>query len=180
VQLFPDLVLKTDRLTLRALRESDAADVVTGASDAITQRWLPLPRPYTMEHALTFITKLAPGMQAAGHGLVRALESDGAFVGVIDLKRTDWVARVTEIGYWAMPGLRGRGLLTEATAALARWAIEDFSFERVELRIAPENEGSIRVAEKAGFVREGVARSAGFIHDGRVDLAIYSRIRSDR
>ncbi|GLY97984.1 GNAT family protein [Actinoplanes sp. NBRC 103695] len=52
-------------------------------------------------------------------------------------------------------------------------------FERVELRIAPGDTASQRLAAKAGFVREGVARNAGFIHGGRVDLVIHSLVRAD-
>ncbi|WP_156760962.1 GNAT family N-acetyltransferase [Microbacterium karelineae] len=49
----------------------------------------------------------------------------------------------------------------------------------VELRIAPGNAGSLRVAERAGFTREGTARNAGFTDAGRVDLVVYSLIRAD-
>ncbi|GAA0440433.1 N-acetyltransferase [Actinoplanes capillaceus] len=176
---FPDLVLRTDRLVLRELRESDAGDVVAGASDEITQRWLPLPRPYTERHALLLINRLAPGTRATGRGLIRAVEHAGVFAGVIDLKRADWMARSVEIGYWAMPGVRGRGVTTEAVTVLTRWVLHDFGFERVELRAAPGNRASHRVAVKAGFVAEGVARSAGTLRTGRTDLTVYSRIRAD-
>lgn len=154
-------------------------EVVAGSSDEVTQRWLPLPWPYTERHATILVTRLAPAMRVSGHGMVRALEYDGCFAGVIDLKRTDWTARVTEVGYWAMPGFRGLGLATEATSALTTWALEELGFERVELRVPPGNLASNRVAVKAGFVREGVARNAGNLRTGRVDLAVYSRIRSD-
>ena len=110
---------------------------------------------------------------------MRALGYGSELAGVIDLKRTDWVHRETEIGYWAAPGFRGLGLMTEAVAALARWVLGEQGFERAELRAATGNIASARVAVKAGFGYEGVARNAGVIHDGRVDLAIYSMIPSD-
>lgn len=128
------------------------------ASDPVTQTWLPLPNPYTVEDARTWCLDRAPAVRSSGRGLVRAIEADGCLVGSIDLKRTDWVSRVTEIGYWVSPTARGRGVMTEATQILARWVLDDMGFARVELRIAPENVASLRVAEKAGFVREGVAR----------------------
>ncbi|GAA1601205.1 GNAT family N-acetyltransferase [Actinoplanes couchii] len=176
---FPDLDIRTSRLLLRELRETDVPEVVAGASDEVTQRWLPLPWPYTEHHATMFVTRLAPAMRVSGHGTVRALEYDGNFAGVIDLKRTDWTARVTEIGYWTMPGFRGLGLTTEAASAITRWALADLGFERVELRVPPENRASNRVAVKSGFALEGILRNAGQIRAGRVDLAVYSRIRAD-
>lgn len=69
--------------------------------------------------------------------------------------------------------MRGKGLTTAAVVALSRWAL-DSGMERVELRIAPENLASRRVAERAGFHFEGVLRNAGFTHDGRIDLMMFS------
>ncbi|MCI0581976.1 MAG: GNAT family N-acetyltransferase [Chloroflexi bacterium] len=103
----------------------------------------------------------------------------GRLAGVIDLKRTDWRARTTEIGYWAAPWARGRGVIRRAVSRLSRWAIEDLGFLRLEIRVATENIDSQRVAEAAGFVREGVLRNAGYVHAGRVDLIVYSLVDAD-
>ncbi len=46
--------------------------------------------------------------------------------------------------------------------------------ERVELRISSDNEPSLRVAERLGFVREGVLRSLHLKDDVRSDVVIYS------
>ncbi|WP_026125590.1 GNAT family N-acetyltransferase, partial [Nocardiopsis gilva] len=59
-----------------------------------------------------------------------------------------------------------------------RWAI-DQGFERIVLRAATANTGSRRVAEKAGFVFEGIERNAMRLHEGRCDMALYSLIPTD-
>jgi RimJ/RimL family protein N-acetyltransferase len=179
IRTFTDAVLTSTRLTLRPFTESDIDAVLVAATDPVTQAWLPLPQPYLREHAHTWCCDTAPSVRASGRGLVRAVEAAGHLVGSIDLKRTDWASGVTEIGYWTTPSARGGGVMTEATTTLARWVLDVMGFERVELRVAQANAASIRVAEKAGFVREGVARSAGYIRAGRVDLVIYSFIRAD-
>lgn len=69
--------------------------------------------------------------------------------------------------------------MARAVERVTSWMLKEMAFERVELRIAPDNTGSLRVAERAGFVREGTARNAGFTPSGRVDLVIYSRIPTD-
>ena len=69
-----------------------------------------------------------------------------------------------------------------ATAALelvSRWAIDDLRVERLALTAAPDNAASQRVAEKAGFRREGLLRSHLPFRDGRRDSVLFSPLTSD-
>ena len=100
-------------------------------------------------------------------------------VGSISLEETDWRALTSEAGYWVSPWARGCGLATEATRVLADWLLGNQGFERLGLRVATGNTVWQRVAVRAGFKREGVLRNAGFVHAGRVDLAVYSKIGTD-
>ena len=50
---------------------------------------------------------------------------------------------------------------------------------RVVIHCATGNKASQKAAVSAGFIHEGVARSGGFVHSGRVDLAVFSKISSD-
>lgn len=177
--MFPDAIIRTERLTLRPFQESDIDAVQQGGDDPLTQAWLPLPSPYTREIAASWCRKLAGEMYSTGQALPRAIELDGVLAGCIDLKHIDERSRSCEIGYWTVPAVRGRGVMVEAVAGLARWVLTDMGYQRVELRIAPGNTASLRVAEKAGFVREGVARNAGFVHGGRVDLEVWSLVPAD-
>lgn len=176
---FPDETLRAGELTLRAPSEADIAPVAEHGTDPLVQTWLPQPDPYTLDHARWFCTTFAPAQQRSGQGIVRAIELDGRLAGMIDLKHTDWRARTTEVGYWAAPWARGRGVVTRAVSLLVRWALLEQGFERVELRAATGNAASQRVAEKAGFLRERVARNAGLVHAGRVDLVVYSLVPAD-
>ena len=105
---FPDQNLATRRLLLRPFSVEDVDAIVSAAGDELIQHWLPLPRPYTQDDAVDWCTVQAPGARTSGAGLARAITCDGRLVGAIDLKRTDWAAGVTEIGYWAAPEARGK------------------------------------------------------------------------
>jgi RimJ/RimL family protein N-acetyltransferase len=177
--MLPDATITTERLTLRPFQESDIDATQRAGDDPLTQTWLPLPSPYTREMAAQWCRDGAREMYTAGRALVRAIELDGELAGCIDLKRIDERSRSCEIGYWTVPAARGRGVMVEAVTGLARWVLAEMAYQRVELRIAPGNAASLRVAEKAGFVREGVARNAGFVHAGRADLEIWSLIPAD-
>ncbi|ASU86143.1 N-acetyltransferase [Nocardiopsis gilva YIM 90087] len=182
-QMMPIVILQTERLTLRAFTEADIDDVFAAVNDPEIQRWLPLPEPgvpYTHDEAEAWCRTVAPESRVTGDGQKWAIiERDtGRFCGSIGFTRTMWVTQTTEIGYWMAPWARGRGLAAEATIAACRWAI-DQGFERIVLRAATANTGSRRVAEKAGFVFEGIERNAMRLHEGRCDMALYSLIPTD-
>ena len=178
---FPEVRLETVRLLLRPYRAEDASDVALACRDELIQRWLPLPNPYTDADAQTWCTEISPGFLASGEGIEWAAirRADDRLIGSFGLKRTDWRARSSEIGYWVAPWARGEGLAVEAVTAIAHWLLEEQRFERLVLRATTGNHASQRVAEKAGLTREGVARNAGFNNAGRVDLVVFSLVPTD-
>lgn len=176
---FPEISLTGERVVLRPLRPDDAAEIAAACVDAQIQAWLPLPSPYTIDHARWYCETFAPQRRTSGFGSVFAIETDARLAGVIDLKRTDWASRATEIGYWMAPWARHRGLMADAVRLLTRWVLVDQRFCRVELRIAPGNRPSQRVARAAGYTFEGTLRNAGWVHAGRVDLDCFSFIDAD-
>jgi [ribosomal protein S5]-alanine N-acetyltransferase len=89
------------------------------------------------------------------------------------------VAHATEVAYAVAADARGFGVAAEAVDALAIALILEHGFQRVELRVAPGNLASRRVAEKAGFTYEGLLRNAGYVHSGRVDLEVWSLVAAD-
>jgi RimJ/RimL family protein N-acetyltransferase len=93
----------------------------------------------------------------------------------LDLER-----RQGEIGYLVAPVARSRGVAGRALRLITDWALGDLGLERVELLIDVDNEPSHRVAERAGYVKEGVLRSRHFKENLRNDIVVYSLIAADR
>ncbi len=176
---FDDVTLHGDGFVLRAPCAEDVGPIAAACRDDLIQRWLPLPTPYEEADARFFVDEFASSQLTGGDGIVRTIEADGELAGMIDLKHTDWRGRTTEIGYWIAPGHRGAGLAGRATEVLADWALREQGMARVEVRAAVGNAASSRAALAAGFTHEGCLRSAGYVHDGRVDLEVYGRIAGD-
>jgi RimJ/RimL family protein N-acetyltransferase len=178
---FPDLVVSTPRLHLRPLEIADAPDVDVILADRLTRRWLRLPTGDGIPDGLTWCTGIAGRQRDTGdgdhYGILR--REDGRLVGVLWTWRTDWTARTTEVSFLVVPGARGYGVAAEAVDALALALLLEHGFQRIELRVAPGNVAARRVAEKAGFVYEGLQRNAGYVHGGRVDLEIWSLVTDD-
>jgi RimJ/RimL family protein N-acetyltransferase len=154
--------VRDEWLVLRPWREDDAPAVYEECQDPEIQHWIPvIPRPYTEQDARAFIARaLASG------SCQYAVEENGRLVGSIDMS-VDEGARTGHIGYWCARRARGRGITTHALRLLCRHAFEELGLERLELITDPENLASHRVAERAGFTREGTLRSHLCHPDGR-------------
>jgi RimJ/RimL family protein N-acetyltransferase len=157
-------------IRLRPWHPSDAPAIVDCiAGDEEMAEWLDrLPQPYTLADARFYI-----GMEGEEKFAVTEADS-GQVVGSIGL-RWDTQESAAEVGYWIRRDARGRGLMTRAVVLVSRHAF-DSGAARVFLRADPENVASCRVAEKAGFSREGVMRSAHWNPrlGRRQDWAFYS------
>jgi len=167
-----------EQYSLQPVSRRHADACFSSCQDPEIHRWLPLPQPYTRAFAEDWCGHAAEGFRAAGLGIHFAICDGDEMVGCISFKNVRWKEDVVEIGYWLDPSARGRGLATRAVSALANVAFAE-GFQRVEMRIAEGNERSIAVAERAGFVYEGLLRMGGIIHGGRVDLRMYSLLMSD-
>ncbi len=71
-----------------------------------------------------------------------------------------------EVGYWIHAGHVGRGLATEAAAALTRVAFEVERVRRLEIRCDPLNVDSSRIPAKLGFQHEATLRGDAMAPDG--------------
>ena len=178
---FPTLTVATPRLHVRALELADAPDADAILTDRQTRRWLPYPEEFGPPDGMTWCTELAARQRDTGDGDHYAVlrREDGQLIGLLWTCRTDWSARTTEVSYAIAPAARGYGVAAEAVDALAIALLLEHGFQRMELRVASGNTASKRVAEKAGFVYEGLQRNAGRVHGGRVDLEMWSLVTGD-
>ncbi|RIW38511.1 GNAT family N-acetyltransferase [Bacillus salacetis] len=62
------------------------------------------------------------------------------------------------IGYFLDHGHNGRGYATEAAKLIVQFGFAELRLHRIEAGVMPHNVGSIRVLEKSGFQKEGIAR----------------------
>jgi RimJ/RimL family protein N-acetyltransferase len=146
--------------------------------DPDVQRFTYVPSPWVEGFERKWLARYdQPNGQRAGFAIVDA--GSGEFLGMAALVRLDEDASEAEAGYIVAPAARGRGVAVRALRLLTEWSLQELGLERVELRIEVENAPSIRVAERAGYVREGVLRSVHFKQGRRADIAVYSRLRTD-
>ncbi|QYX81339.1 GNAT family N-acetyltransferase [Streptomyces akebiae] len=187
---FPDISISTDRLVLRPFDEDDTQAFTEMMNDEQVMAWTDVPQPFTEREARTWITEYAPTERTSGRGLDLAVTEflTQRLVGVIQLTRTDWHVRATELSYVVAPWARGEGYASEAALATAQWLFREQKFERIELRTAADNTASQQVAQKIGCISEGVLRNACIARartaeDGwteiRTDFIVWSLLPED-
>ncbi len=103
----------------------------------------------------------------------------GAFLGIAGLVAIERDQQQAEIGYVVAREARGRGIATRALRLVTDYALGEAGLDRVQLLIDVENEPSLRVAERCGYMREGVARSLYVKPGRRADMAVYSMLPGD-
>ena len=177
---FPNISISTERLVLRPLDEDDVPALAEMMNDEQVGSWTDVPQPYSEEQARGWITRYAPTEREAGRGITFAVTEflTQRLVGIVQLTRTNWHVRATELSYIIAPWARGEGYASEAALATAQWLFTDQKFERIELRTAADNTASQQVAQKIGCISEGVLRNACIAHV-RAEDGTWSDVRTD-
>ena len=175
----PDPPLTDGEIRLRPWESRDVPAVTAACQDPEIPRWTVVPHNYTERHARDFISHSA-GELANGRELALAVvDGEDRVLGALGMSNFDWSDLKGEIGYWMAPEARRRGVGARATRMLAEWALTTLGLERLELLANPRNEASLRLAERAGFTREGTLRLYRRRHGVREDLVMFSMLPED-
>jgi RimJ/RimL family protein N-acetyltransferase len=123
--------------------------------------------------ALTASIRDLPTLAEQGRLLALAAVDarNGDVVGGGTLHHLDAERRIVEIGYFALPHARRRGIATTIARLLSQHAFS-LGIERVAAYVNVGNVASERVVERAGFSREGVVRSMPKPDGRRVDKTL--------
>lgn len=155
----PPYRIATKRLVIRCWNPDDAPRLAEALADSRERLlpWLPWaadePRPLDdrVELLRTFRGRFDLGEDFT-YGILDPKER--RVLGGTGL-HTRAGADALEIGYWIRTGHTGRGLATEAAAALTKVCFELLRLDRVEIRAEPDNDASLAIPAKLGYAREG-------------------------
>ena len=170
------LALKT--CVVRSWKASDIEPLARYADNR--KIWINLrdafPHPYTKRDAREFIRSV---LRRTPETLFAIAIGEEAVGGIGFVLHPD-VERVSaEIGYWLAEPFWGRGIATEALAAMTRHAIETHELTRVYAVPFAWNTASCRVLEKAGYVLEARLRHSAIKNGELTDQMQYAFIAGE-
>jgi RimJ/RimL family protein N-acetyltransferase len=155
----------------------DAESVVRHANNINVARQLRdrFPHPYTRANASAFLKAATSAPEPSNLAIDVSGEAVGAvgYVPGIDVERFS-----AEIGYWLGEPFWGRGIATEALLLVTDHVFDTLNMLRLFALPFADNAGSIRVLEKAGYVREAVLRSSSVKYGQPRDQLLYARVNT--
>jgi RimJ/RimL family protein N-acetyltransferase len=164
---------------LELLNEAHLEAVAAMLSDPDVLRFTRVPEPTPADFPQQWLRTYEQGRRDGTREAFAALDGGGALVGLALAFGIDRGEAEAELGYIVTPAARGRGVGTAILRALTDWAFRATNAERLRLVIDVENPASLVVAERSGYVREGVMRSVHFKGGRRIDAVLLSRLRTD-
>ena len=175
---FPSLI--TERLSLRELRRSDAADVLVFRGDPEVQRYnAPVSQSVADVHELMdeLDTEWA---DRTGICWAVTLKGSDTVIGLFGLHHWSRFHRRAEVGYDLAHAYWGQGIGTEAARAIVEFGFRRMDLNRIYAGTIADNRPSVRLLEKVGFTREGTRRQHSWEDDGTFhDSAMYGLLRDE-
>jgi RimJ/RimL family protein N-acetyltransferase/ADP-ribose pyrophosphatase YjhB (NUDIX family) len=152
--------LTDNTVTLRPWRDADVDAAIAG-HDELIAHWFGFDEITPSHEAHTAAVDRWHSGWAQGKIANFVIDHDGEVVGSCEVRRVD--DHSGELSWTLYAGHRGHGYATRAVRMLADWATTPpgqagWGLSRVEAKVEPDNEASLRVATRSGLRREGVRR----------------------
>lgn len=176
--------IKTSRLIIKPRSIGEGSTIAKAVRESLEhlKPWMPFAKePPTDEQMEEHCRKSLSEIISRTNFTLSIYDIDGKnFIGSTGLHRPNWSVPSFQIGYWIHKNFEGKGLITESTNALTRYAFEVLNARRVEIRCDGRNHRSLSVMKKLGFVQEGILRQDDIGADGTIrDTIITARLNTE-
>lgn len=167
------------RAVLRSARAEDADALARGFADDPTMGEMLGMEP-EQENAewlrSTFSDDAQAGEECTDYWFVIVHPRSDELIGEIGLVAISRENRRAGLSVLVLPGARRGGVGREAIELVVEWAQNELGLHRIELRTLPDNLPMQRLAEAAGFTREGILRDYAFERGRFVDNVVFARL----
>jgi RimJ/RimL family protein N-acetyltransferase/8-oxo-dGTP pyrophosphatase MutT (NUDIX family) len=173
----PQPTLRDGDVVLRPWRDDDV-EPARLQHDAVMALWFGFPGVVpTAEQQAEAIARWRAQYDDDRRTVSFVVERGGEIAGSVEVRRTG--DDVGELSWTLYAGHRGRGTGRRAVRLLIAYCFDDLGLARVEAHVEPGNLASLRLASRAGLLREGVARSLRLRGGERRDFVRLARLALD-
>ena len=170
-----------DNITMRTLSVSDAKETfsVIDKNRTYLRQWLPWVDATTSDKVTENVILAWESEYQNGAEIVLGIFCDNRHVGNIGLHSLKKANNSGMIGYWLAAKEQGKGIMTKCVAALIKHGFETLKLNRIYIHCADPNKRSQAVAERLGFIKEGVLRDGECLYGQYYDMVIYGLLKRD-
>ena len=150
-------ILETERLLLREITEADAEFIYGLVNQPSFIKYIGNRNIHSIENAREFIeTRYRQSYREHGFGLYAVqLKETGVPIGICGFVKRDPLPDA-DIGFAFLPEYEKKGFAYESAVAVMKYGKEKLNLKRVLAITTQDNESSIKLLEKIGFVYESL------------------------
>lgn len=173
-------VLRSNRFIYREFEAKDAADFFLLRSNPVVMEFMDSVYINTEAEALAKIKSIQDDFKA-GNGInwVIVDKQTEQFAGYICFWRLMKEHVRAEIGYALAPRFWGKGVMFEAAETILDFGFNTMHLHSVEANVNIDNNRSISLLNRLGFVKEAHFRENYFFEGKFLDSIIYSILETD-
>jgi RimJ/RimL family protein N-acetyltransferase len=170
-----------DKVRLRPIRKADAERSIAWRNDPeVRENTLGYRFPVTEEMEAKWYESALKDQDKTR--VVFAIEAlaDDALIGIIQLNRIDWIARLAYLGITiGERAYHGQGFGTDATKVLLRYAFDGLNLRKVCLEVVSYNTRAMKLYRALGFTEEGRLRDQVCLDGAYHDVALMALFADD-
>lgn len=177
-----DNILKTKRLTLRLIKQSDIEDIHNLHSIPEVDKFNTLGIPKDLSETKSIMASSFEDLKQDAikrYTFAIELNKSQEFIGLVALNLGNPKYKSAEVWYKLLPKQWRKGYATEALNCLLEFGFNTLNLHRIEAGCAVNNLGSIKVLEKVGMSYEGRKRKTLPLKSGWSDNFEYGILERD-
>lgn len=169
-------IIKTDRLILRQIIESDIENIFKGLShpDIIKYYGVNYQTLEATKEQMTWFANLEK--DETGMWFAVCSKNNKTFYGAGGLNSLNKVHKKAEIGFWLLTDFWGQGIMTEAMPLICDFGFDKLGLHRIEGFVESDNSNCKKAMAKLNFQHEGTMKDCEIKNGKYISLDIYSKL----
>lgn len=159
---------------IRRIKRSDASEIQTAVLESVghIRPWLDWCTPgYRLSDAVNWtVGAVSKWQEGSEYRFVIEESESGVLLGSIAIRSICGPSRIGDLGYWLRKRALGQGYCTKAVKLALEYGFEELGFQRIEMRVLPDNAASNAVAFRLGAAFDGLQANK-IIHKGETKMA---------
>lgn len=173
----PFPVIETERLVLREITREDAEPFFVLRTHPDVTKYADRFPPKTLEEIHAFVDKIFSAIDAnESIAWAISLKGNNEFIGTVNFHRTYREHHRAEMGYQLFSDYWRRGIMSEAVKAAIDYGFNTMKLHTIEAQVNPNNEASIALLKKCGFVQEAYFKENFYFNGKFLDTPVFSLI----